>query len=175
MQHVSVNNWPEAARFNTKNHAWTPFRAFPRLFRKFPRLFREFPLLFLAPLCMSNSPTDTAAKPCQRLLKAFNYPINSRWAQATMPQYMILCCDISWSSDPCGNLVTTILSHQIFFVALLHDGPEGQTSNALPCVLWKKVCVSENVSKNVLVWKNIVFQPNTFFCIHMAASVDKLF
>ena len=47
MQHVSVNNWPEAARFNTKNHAWTPFRAFPRLFRKFPRLFREFPLLFL--------------------------------------------------------------------------------------------------------------------------------
>jgi len=38
MQHVSVNNWPEAARFNTKNHAWTPFRAFPRLFRNVPQI-----------------------------------------------------------------------------------------------------------------------------------------
>ena len=37
MQYVSVNKWPEAAPFKTKNI---------NLFRKFPRLFREFQLFF---------------------------------------------------------------------------------------------------------------------------------
>ena len=50
-----------------------------------------------------NSPTNTAAKPRHRLLKAFNHPTNSRWVQATMPHYKILWWDASWSSDTCGK------------------------------------------------------------------------
>ena len=50
-----------------------------------------------------NSPINTAAKPCHRLLKAFNHPTNSRWVQATIPHYKILWWDASWSSDTCGN------------------------------------------------------------------------
>jgi hypothetical protein len=65
---------------NQKPH-WTSFREFPRLFRKFPCLFVPGISAFVFGAIVFkkwNSPINTAAKPCHRLLKADNHPTNSR-------------------------------------------------------------------------------------------------
>ena len=108
MQHVSVNKWPGAAQIKTNNHTGIHSVNFCVCSANFRVCSGNFRVCFwrqcAQKIACPNSPIDTAAKPCHRLLRAFNHPINSRWVQTTMPQYMNLCYDISWTSDPSGNV-----------------------------------------------------------------------
>ena len=154
---------------------WTPFREFPRLFRKFPRLFREFPRLFLAIVFKNmecpNSPINTAAKQCHRLLKAFNHPTNSRWVRATMPHHKILWWDVWWSSDTCGN--SDSFPHSLI-CSLASWRPKRPNKQTNPSILriWrcsKNVFDSENISKTYSFGKTIFSKQIHKLCILMAA------
>ena len=174
MQHVSANKWPEAARIKTKNHIWlhsVKFRVCSANFRVCSANFRVcFWRDCVQKMECSNSPINTAAKICHRLLKAFNHPTNSRWAQATMPHYKILWWDVSWSSDTCGNSGandSSPLYKSYFFPCFMTAQTAEQANNAQRTQnmkISKNVFVSENVSKNVFVWKNTSFQcfPNKY-------------
>ena len=122
-----------------------------------------------------NSPINTAAKPCHRLLKAFNHPTNSRWVQATMPHYKILWWDASWSSDTCGNSGANDSFPLSLIYSLASWRPKRPNKQTMSSVLkiWKcskNGFVSENVSINEFVRKNTVFQTHTkIICILMAA------
>ena len=121
-----------------------------------------------------NSPINTAAKPCHRLLKAFNHPTNSRWVQATIPHYKILWWDASWNSDTCGNSAANDSFPLSLIYPLLHDGPNGRTSKQCPA--YSKY---ENVQKTSLFLnmyqKMYLFEQTRFskqiqkLCILMAA------
>ena len=113
-----------------------------------------------------NSPINTAAKPCHRLLKAFNHPTNSRWVQATIPHYKILWWDASWNSDTCGNSAANDAFPLSLIYSLASWRPKRPNKQTMPSILkiWKcskNVFVSENVPKNVFVRTNTVFQTNT--------------
>ena len=163
MQHVNVNKWPEAAPFKTKRQIGihsVNFRVCSGNFRVC--FWRQCTPKMACP----NSPIDTAARPCHRLLKAFNHPINSRWVQTTMPQYMNLCYDVSWTSDPSGNVCANDSFSLNLFFCLSSWRPRRPNKQAVSVYsnFWKKnAFVCEHLSKNVIVWKNIVFQSNTSF------------
>ena len=113
-----------------------------------------------------NSRINKAAKPCQRLLKAFNHPINSRWVQATMPHYEILWWDVSWSSDTCENSGANDSFSPSLICSLASWRPKRPNKQTMLNVHkisddFRKTNVSENVSKNVFVWNNMVFQTIT--------------
>ena len=134
---------------NQKPH-WTPFRVFPRLFRKFPRLFREFPLLFLARLCSKNgvhpsTRLQSHATGCSRPLTTQPIPGECK------PQYPItrFCGGMHHGVVILAEILAQmILSHQVLFIPLLHDGPNGRTSKQCPA--YSKY---ENVQKTSLFLK----------------------
>ena len=136
MQHVNVNKWPEAAPFKTKRQIGihsVNFRVCSGNFRVC--FWRQCAPKMECP----NSPIDTAAKPCHRLLKAFKHPINCRWVQATMPQYMNLCCDTSWRSGLSGNVGANGSFSPRLFCCLSFWRPRRPNQQAMSCVLkiWK--------------------------------------
>jgi hypothetical protein len=147
---------------NQKPH-WTPFRVFPRLFRKFPRLFREFPLLFLARLCSKNgihpsTRLQSHATGCSRPLTTQPIPGECK------PQCPItrFCGGMYHGVVTLAKILAQmILSHQVLFVPLLHDGPSGQTSKR--CLTYTKYLMISKKQMFLKMYRKMYLFETTWF------------
>ena len=185
---VSANKWPEAARQRDSKHKNT-LDSIPWISAFVPQISAFVPgisafvfgaIVLKKTECL-NSPIDAAAKPCRRLLKAFNHSINSMWVPATMPQSMHLCCDASWSSDPCGNFGANDSFSTSLFCCLASWRPRRPNKQATPFVLkisrfWKKKsmcfrkCVKERTCLKKHCFPMLMFSKWIHFCCILMAA-----